>query len=296
MVIAATPSPCILWSCIARNDIVLAEAGKDPYGGIVTQTAKELLNRAPTPGYEFHTVKQPTVFTKLFSSGTNSTGGGGTGTTTTTSTSKSEVPHSGSSIPTVRGIKFHVYERLEVDDLEYNHMCDEKNLNEKSKDTFDNLRIWVFAVVYDTTIITQKEIQIYLDKLVELTIILRETDPIWKECDVLGLQNTFAPILQHQMEFVVPRDPKIIAMEEQLTLSKELMNRNIELILSRGEQLDELAKDASHLEEMSKLFQKRTKEVKRLSMLQNAKHGVVLGTAVSITVGIFVVPPLVALV
>jgi hypothetical protein len=49
----------ILWSAIIRDDVILAEAGSDPYGGVVTQTARELLCRTPTPGYEYHSIRQP---------------------------------------------------------------------------------------------------------------------------------------------------------------------------------------------------------------------------------------------
>ena len=44
----------ILWSCVARNEVILAEAGEDHYGGLVTQTALGLLHKRGTAGWEYH--------------------------------------------------------------------------------------------------------------------------------------------------------------------------------------------------------------------------------------------------
>ena len=44
----------LLWSCIARNDVILAEAGYDPCGGAVVATAQGLLHKKGTAGWEYH--------------------------------------------------------------------------------------------------------------------------------------------------------------------------------------------------------------------------------------------------
>jgi hypothetical protein len=46
---------------------------------------------------------------------------------------------------------------------------------------------------------------------------------------------------------------------------------------------------------MSKQFKKHAKHVKRFKMIQNAKHGIIVGTAVTATAANVIVPPLVAL-
>jgi Synaptobrevin len=266
---SSTTASAILWSAITRNETILAEAGCDPYGGIVTQTARELLCRAPTPGYEFHSIRQQFKLPKF-----------------TLSSKKDEV--SIPPPPPIKGVKFHVFDPIEEDDEEYNHMTadDPKSL--------DNFRIWSFAAVYDPAKISIKEVQAFLDKMIELTIILRESEE-WKTCGVLGVHNSFAPILQQRMVETVPHNPKVASIQHQIELSKEVMNRNIELILRRGRKLDDMVDDATRLQQMTSVFQKRAEDVKRFQMYQNAKHGMVLGTAVAVGVGVIVVPPLIVI-
>jgi Synaptobrevin len=269
----------ILWSCVARDDIILAEAGSDPYHGIVTQTAQELLCRAATPGYEFHSIRQPIKLSlpKMFRSSEQH---------------QHQQSTSSNHRPIIRGVKFHVFDRLDTTDDDYNHMLSTTNDDNSNDPT--NFRIWSFASVYDSSIISLKEVQAFVEKMVELTIIMRESTE-WQTCDVLGVHNEFAPILQQRMEEVVPRDPKVVAIEEKLQLSHDIMSHNIDMILDRGTRLEDLKEDATRLQEMAVMFQKRARDVRRYKMMQNAKHGVMLGTAVTVGVGIVVVPPLVAI-
>jgi Synaptobrevin len=266
----ASTSP-ILWTAITRNEIILAEAGADPYGGVVAQTARELLCRAPTPGYEFHSIRQQFQIPKF------SLPGG----------KKDNEQQTPPPPPPVKGVKFHVFDRITEDEPEYNHMTadDPKSL--------DNFRIWSFAAVYDPVKITIKEVQAFLDKMIELTIVLRESYE-WRTCGVLGVHNDFAPILQQRMIETVAQDPKVAAIQNQVELSKEIMHKNIEMILKNGRKIEELADDATRLQEMAAVFQKRADDVKRYQLYQNAKHGVLLGTAVAVGVGV-VVTPLVAM-
>jgi len=73
------------------------------------------------------------------------------------------------------------------------------------------------------------------------------------------------------------------------------MSKNIELLLEREEKLEDLNDEASKLREMAAAFKKNSKEVKRMKMWQDAKHGLVLGTAIAAGVAVIAVPPLVAL-
>lgn len=44
----------VLWSCIARNDVILVEAGEDNFDGAVVATAQGLLQKKGTAGWEYH--------------------------------------------------------------------------------------------------------------------------------------------------------------------------------------------------------------------------------------------------
>mmetsp|Transcript_28592 Transcript_28592/g.36833 ORF Transcript_28592/g.36833 Transcript_28592/m.36833 type:complete len:87 (+) Transcript_28592:2-262(+) len=77
--------------------------------------------------------------------------------------------------------------------------------------------------------------------------------------------------------------------------TKAIMASNIENILERGERMEDLQAESKELSEMSKVFKKKAKQLKRFKMWQNAKHGVMVGTAVTGAVGVVVIPPLIAL-
>ena len=68
------------------------------------------------------------------------------------------------------------------------------------------------------------------------------------------------------------------------------MQRNIEAVLDRGEKIDHLENEAEELNQMSRVFKKKSRQVKRYQMLQNAKYGYVLGTAITAGVAIIALP------
>jgi hypothetical protein len=69
---------------------------------------------------------------------------------------------------------------------------------------------------------------------------------------------------------------------------KQIMAHNIEMILEGGEGVDKLERDATRSNEMAS-SKKNTKKVKRRMLWQNAKHGLVLGTAITAGVAVVVV-------
>ena len=73
------------------------------------------------------------------------------------------------------------------------------------------------------------------------------------------------------------------------------MEHNIDLILERGEKLVDLQHDATKLQEMASVFQKRAKQVRRLKLRQDAKYGLVLGAAITGAASAIVIPSLVAI-
>lgn len=72
------------------------------------------------------------------------------------------------------------------------------------------------------------------------------------------------------------------------------MHDNIELLLERGQRLEELDERASALSKVSKQFHRGAREARRLQMWQQAKFGMAAGTAVTVGVAVVTVPPLVA--
>jgi hypothetical protein len=63
-------------------------------------------------------------------------------------------------------------------------------------------RIWVFAAVYDPSLIDKVPVQSFLEKMIGISELFRETDDLWKEGGTLAWQNTFAPILSQRMQEV----------------------------------------------------------------------------------------------
>ncbi|GAX19647.1 hypothetical protein FisN_19Hh229 [Fistulifera solaris] len=229
--------PKILWSCIARNHVVLVETGSDDPA--VRDTAQGLLARRATPGYEFYHQRRR-----------------------------------------LRGCKFHIYEHTQHADVD-------------EEEDESSLLIWVFAAVYDASVVTQVQVQAFLQKIVQLTELLRHEDPEWRSG--YNCQSTFAPILQQRMEDITHL-AKIVALEQQLETTRAIMERNIELILDREERLlRRLHEKASEANEMAQIFRKRTRKVRRMQLMQQAKHGIVVGTAITLGVAIAVVPVVVAL-
>jgi hypothetical protein len=245
--------PKILWSCVARNDVILAETGEECYGGLVSETARGLLARKATPGYEFHQQRKwPKASFRSRS-------------TTTT----------GIHQPRLRGCKFHLFEH------------DEENVQD--------LTVWIFAAVYDASCVDQAQVQSFLEKIVALTEIFRDDAPDWRTGDSLACQATFAPILQQRMQEVTYLG-KMAMLEERLESSRKMMSENVDLLLDRDELLrNQLSEKSSTLQDMASVFKERTRKVRRMKMMQNAKHGLILGTAVTAGVAIIVIPPLIAL-
>lgn len=171
--------------------------------------------------------------------------------------------------PKLKGIKFHVYE----------HDATE-------------LIIWSVAAVYDPNAVDTAHVQSFIEKIVTITDVLRESDPLWKTGSTLAAQNTFAPILRQRMSEVVYLG-KICELNEQLDSLRLIMARNIELILARGESIEDLQKESEKLSVMASVFKKRSTQLKRQMLWQNAKHGLMMGTAISAGVAVVVVPPLV---
>jgi len=197
------------------------------------------------------------------------------------------------------------------------------------------LTIWTFACVYDPSLVDMIQVQSFLEKMVTVTEIFRQPtigvveddrvlqpnnssgndnanpfsssyqqqrkqqppsqEDLWRYGSHHAVQDTFAPILLQRME-EVSYYGKMAMCHERLDAVKAVMARNIDLILENDERIEVMANQkAAELNEMAKVFAKSSKKVKRQMLWNNAKHGALLGAAITAGVAVVVVPPLVAI-
>lgn len=232
----------IAWSCVARDGIILAEAGSDDGNGSVIRTAQKINRMKPTAGWE-------------------------------KTRSLRDAPY--------RGLKLHLHEAADAgDDVD-------SNLNS------DEIMTWTFCCVYDSKKISEECAKAFLTKILYVSEPLRGM-PWWREGAVLSAQPSFAPTLEQQMESA-DRTHRLAILNQHVEETKSIMARNIETILERGERIEDLEEESKELNEMARVFKKKAKQLKRFKMWQNAKHGVMVGSAVTGAVGVIVIPPLIAL-
>lgn len=168
-----------------------------------------------------------------------------------------------------KGIKFHVFDN-----------------------TTGDMLVWSFSVVAQSSV-DDAQVKSFLEKLVYITEPMRESEE-WRSGDVLSAQSSFAPILLQKMEQVTSQG-KLAMVNQQVNTTKQMMAENIEMALARDETLEGMQNRSEELNGMAKQFKKRAKQVKRFKMIQNAKHGVIVGGLIVGATAIIVVPPLVAL-
>lgn len=275
----------ILWSCIARDSTILVEAGEDVYGGNVAETARQLLQQPITPGYEFYSQKKkrPQPLKQIRQS--LSKRKNQQQQHLQLSACCSDAAEVERNYPRLKGVKFHLYDHRWDDD---------DNDNDGDDNSVMTSIVWVFAAVYDPSMLDQVQVQSFLEKMVGITEHQRIQDPEWTSGSTLDCQASFAPVLLQRMEEITYMG-KMAMLEQKLETSKSIMKNNIDLILEREEQLDDLDERGKRLKEMAVVFKKRTKKVRRMQMMQNAKYGAAVGTAIATGVAVVVVPPLVAL-
>jgi hypothetical protein len=231
--------PCILWSFVARDDVILAEASieDENYDKFVAETAQQLVRKKPTPGWEFTTL----------------------------------LPRRGCPMK-LKGMKFHIYDHTSEGDF----------------------HIWVAGCIYDARTVDKQQVQSFIEKVVGISEMFREHDVDWKYGGGLAAQDQFSPILLQRMQEVAYLG-KYAMVNGELNDLKEIMARNIETILERGDRIENLQEKSTKLNEMAAVFKKKSKDVKRKMLWQNAKHGLMLGSAITAGVAVIVVPPLIAI-
>mmetsp|Transcript_3527 Transcript_3527/g.6099 ORF Transcript_3527/g.6099 Transcript_3527/m.6099 type:complete len:242 (-) Transcript_3527:1134-1859(-) len=152
--------------------------------------------------------------------------------------------------------------------------------------------IWVFSAIAESSL-DEKQQKSFLEKLLYLTEPCREEDYLWREGDALACQELFAPMLLQRME-QVEHQGKLAMVNKSIESTKDIMHQNINMMMEREERLEDLETMTAECNIMAKTFKQRSKQIKRYKKWNNAKHGVLVGTAVTGVVAAVTVPPLVA--
>jgi len=152
--------------------------------------------------------------------------------------------------------------------------------------------VWTACCVYVNGVIPELQAKGFLEKIILLSEPLR-TERVWRSGGTLAAQDSFAPTLLQRME-QANSGGKVAMVSEQVNEVKELMSNNIELLLERGQKIEDLEEKATFLGNMSKQFHKGARSARRFQMWQQAKFGMATGTAVTVGVAAVSVPPLVA--
>jgi hypothetical protein len=151
--------------------------------------------------------------------------------------------------------------------------------------------VWAACCVYVSDF-AELQAKGFLEKLIFLSEPLRES-PLWRRGGQLVAQDSFAPTMLQRME-QANSTGKLAMISQQVDEVKSVMHDNIELLLERGQRLDELDERADALSKVSAQFHKGARAARRLQMWQQAKFGMAAGTAVTVGVAVVTVPPLVA--
>jgi Synaptobrevin len=318
-------TPSILWSAILRNDTILVEADLGaPLHNEIQEAANLLLKKPPTPGWEHATLGKRKVHAA-------SQGGVVSLDDDPNDKLKGMKFHVYENFAEEEDP---VADGTGGGDEWVNYQPPARPVQRRYKN--DGLTIWTFACVYDPSLVDFIQVQSFLEKIVTMTEIYREptihvegesrNDPwheqhqhqqqqesqssnpfaessstqrspqdVWRYGSDHAAQNTFAPILMQRME-EVSYYGKLAMCHAKVEAVREIMARNIDLILENDERLAVMAHEkAAQLNEMAKVFAKNSKKVKRQMLWNNAKHGALIGTAITAGVAVVVVPPLVAL-
>jgi len=131
-------------------------------------------------------------------------------------------------------------------------------------------------------------IQSIMDQFVNSTLMSRSKYAVENE-----LNRDFSQVLSSQMErYSIPdKNDKVNRMKSQVDEVKVIMSKNIENILERGDNLQNLEDKTEILSEQSRTFQATTKKVKRKTWWENMKMKIVLivGGSVALLVLILVI-------
>jgi hypothetical protein len=318
--------PSILWSAILRDDTLLVEADLGAAALYEVQEAAQLLlKKAPTPGWEHSTLNRTRIGVT----------GGNRSSIASTSSGTEKLKGMKFHVFEHCGLNTDMHddeEELQRQNFIRNHQQHQRHSPQMNGT--NGLTIWTFACVYDPAIVDTIQVQSFLEKIVTITEIYRQptvaatdqnsnrfvesplkdenynpfsasygqstnqtttnAEELWRYGSKHALQDSFSSTLRQRMEEVSYLG-KMAMCHNQLDAIKEIMARNIELILDNEDRLASMTNKAEELNDMAKVFAKRSKQVKRQMLWNNAKHGAMLGAAITAGLAIVVVPPLIAI-
>ena len=310
----------LLWSCIARNDVMLAEVGEDPFEGAVVETARLLLDKKHTPGWEFCTYKPHNNKQHQPQSAAGDD-----------DVSFPSPPTVQRHIPRLKGIKFHVYENSDemYDCCSYHH-----------QGGHHGPIVWVFAAVYNpeawenyNDIIV--DVKNFIQKIEGLTALPRLCDPAWRKGPPLSCQVSFAAILLQRMQEVtyygkwarmqqsLYDSSTNVIMQDNITAILEYEDRFCEFeqrsfsntssssialdgpspvvprrvrqkMMRQERQLIRAQKRQQKQQQQQQLARSTTRAMRRKALMQSAKYGALIGSAVTAAVAVCIATPLIA--
>lgn len=103
--------------------------------------------------------------------------------------------------------------------------------------------------------------------------------------NVLELHRTMAPILQREVEHGNSMD-KIQQVQNQIQGVRELMTRNVDMILDRQEKLESIEAKTNDLKDAAYKWRRGTRKLRRWHLMNQVKWGVAVGTLVTASVAI----------
>lgn len=102
-----------------------------------------------------------------------------------------------------------------------------------------------------------------------------------EKANAYGLDKDFGPHLRSAMHYYntnstkFARETKVEALKAQVESMKDVMGRNIQLQLDRGEQIDSLVEKSSQMMDDTKVFKKRSGQLKSQMRWRYYKNSVV---------------------
>ena len=117
------------------------------------------------------------------------------------------------------------------------------------------------AETEDDNLVVDDAARASLEKLALMTEPCRE-EAAWRTGATLSQQRAFGPTLQQRMDQANSQG-RIAMVSAQCDEVKGMMRDNIELLLARGDKLDELEEKAGALATISKQFHKGARHAKR---------------------------------
>lgn len=147
--------------------------------------------------------------------------------------------------------------------------------------------IWSFSCVYDRNALESKYAESFIKHLMETSRHFRENDVVWKTGSYLAAQHQFSPTL-HDMMSDTTAFARLDEIHKNIENLKDIMQKNIQMLMDREENIDDLLKTAEECNNAASVFKKRAKAIKkklrRKQLMLQATKGLGYATVVSTAV------------